>query len=102
MAKLAENQVAVDAELDDAILRGRAVHGQDGNDGPVGRGRSFVLLPIHEEAPTARGGATFPNCLKRSTFDGQCGPRRAGRGQANMALQGPVCWPNIAKSRRLC
>ena len=26
----------------------------------------------------------------------------AGRGQANMALHGPVCWPNIAKSGRLC
>ncbi len=25
----------------------------------------------------------------------------AGRGQANMALQGPVCWPSIAKSDRL-
>ncbi len=48
MAKLAENKVAVDAELDEAILRGRAAHGgQEGNDGPVGRGRSFVLLPIH-------------------------------------------------------
>ena len=47
VAKLAENQVAVDAELADAILRGTAAHGQEGNDGPVGRGRSFVLLPIH-------------------------------------------------------
>ena len=45
-AKLAENQVAVDAELDDAILRGRAAHGQEGNDGPVGRGRSFCCLPF--------------------------------------------------------
>ena len=47
MAKLAENKVAVDAELDEAILRGRAAHGQEGIDGSVGRGRSFVLLPIH-------------------------------------------------------
>ena len=47
MAKLAENQVAVDAELDDAIIRGRAERGQEGNDGPVGRGRSLVLLHTH-------------------------------------------------------
>ena len=46
-AKLAENQVAVDAELDDANIRGEAEHGQEGNDGPVGRSRSVVLLPIH-------------------------------------------------------
>ena len=47
MAKLAESQVPVDAELDDAIIRGSAEHGQEGNDGLVGRGRSLVLLPIH-------------------------------------------------------
>ena len=55
-AKLAENQVAVDAELDDAIIRGRAEHGEEGTDAPVGRGRPLVLLPIHEEAST---GDTF-------------------------------------------
>ena len=39
--------MAVDAELDDANIRGEAEHGQEGNDGPVGRSRSVVLLPIH-------------------------------------------------------
>jgi hypothetical protein len=59
VAKLAENQVAVDAELDDAILRGRAAHGQEGNDGPVGRGRSFASHS--RRSPDSPGGATFPN-----------------------------------------
>jgi hypothetical protein len=39
MAKLAENPVAVDAELDDAMMCGRAEHGEEGSDVPVGRGR---------------------------------------------------------------
>ena len=37
----------MDAEVDDAIIRGRAEHGEEGTDAPVGRGRPLVLLPIH-------------------------------------------------------
>lgn len=33
--------------MDDAIIRGRAEHGEEGTDAPVGRGRPLVLLPIH-------------------------------------------------------
>ena len=35
MAKLADNQLAVDAEVDDAIIRGRAEHGEEGTDVPI-------------------------------------------------------------------
>ncbi len=39
----------MDAEVDDAIIRGRAEHGEEGTDVPVGRGRPLELLPIHED-----------------------------------------------------
>ena len=45
----------MDADVDDAIIRGRAEHGEEGTDAPVGRGRPLVLLPIHEDRRT-----TFP------------------------------------------
>jgi hypothetical protein len=40
----------VDADVDDAIIRGRAEHGEEGTDAPVGRGRPlvFVVLPIRK------------------------------------------------------
>ena len=51
MAKLAENQVAVDAELADAILRGTAAHGQEGNDGPVGPVVPWCCCPFTDQKP---------------------------------------------------
>jgi hypothetical protein len=56
---------------------------------------------------TKKLGATFPECRYVSTSEASwpVWPRSpGGPGQANMALQGPVCWPNlnIAKSGRLC
>ena len=84
----------------------------------MGRGRPLVLLPIHlKTGSRSRAGEadTFkkPILLKpiTPTSTGEyllkllravLGGPPAGRGQANMALQGPVCWPNIAKSGRLC
>jgi hypothetical protein len=46
MANRAEKPVAADAEVDDAVLRGRAEPGEEGADVPVGRGRSLVLAPM--------------------------------------------------------
>ncbi len=77
------------------------------------------VLPIHLKTgsrPGSRAGEadTFkkPILLKPITPIGECllktfggavlGGPPAGRGPANMALQGPVCWPSIAKSGRLC
>ena len=47
MANRAEKPVAADAVVDDAVLRGRAEHGEEGAVVPVGRGRSLVLAPMH-------------------------------------------------------
>ena len=40
----------MDAEVDDAIIRGRAEHGEEGTDAPVGRGRPLVKL-FEQEPP---------------------------------------------------
>ena len=87
--------------MDDAIIRGRAEHGEEGADAPVGRGRPLVLVPISK--PILEADHSYCEYrLKPGAQGAVLGGRRAGWGQANMALQGPVCWPNVAKSGRPC
>ena len=65
--------------MDDAIIRDRAEHGEEGTDAPVGRGRILGVLPKTDRA-------TFPKVYVSTSETnpgaGRCGlGARAGAGQ---------------------